>query len=77
MHTRFLACKSTYVWSKVDFFCISYCSSGVKYDDNLGYIKNTAAIMSRCGTLQPNLQLKMTAFMPASVVVSTVELITI
>ena len=42
-----------------------------RYDDNLAYIQNTAAIMSRCQSPEPNLQLKITAFMPANVVVST------
>jgi hypothetical protein len=45
-------------------------SDAKKYDENLEYIKNTAAIMSRCSTPEPNLQLKITAFMPATLVVS-------
>ena len=41
-----------------------------KYDENLEYIKNTAGIMASCDTSEPNLQFKVTAFMPATVVVS-------
>ena len=42
-----------------------------KYDDNLDYIKNAAGIMASCDTTEPNLQFKVTAFMPATIVVST------
>ena len=41
-----------------------------KYDDNLDYIKNAAGIMASCDTTEPNLQFKVTAFMPATIVVS-------
>ena len=41
-----------------------------KYDDNLEYIKNAAGIMAGCDTFEPNLQFKVTAFMPATIVVS-------
>ena len=43
-----------------------------KYDENLEYIKNTAAIMASCDTDQPNLQFKVTAFMPATIVVNMI-----
>ena len=44
-----------------------------KYDDNLNYIKNAAGIMASCDTTEPNLQFKVTAFMPATIVVSTTK----
>jgi len=46
-----------------------------KYDENLEYIKNTAAIMSRCSTPEPNLQLKITAFMPATLVTKMTSIV--
>ena len=46
-----------------------------KYDENLEYIKNTAEIMAKCTQETPNLQLKITAFMPAQAVVNICKLI--
>ncbi|TRY70761.1 hypothetical protein TCAL_04874 [Tigriopus californicus] len=40
-----------------------------KYDRNLAYIMETGSIMARTGTEIPNLQFKVTAFMPADLVV--------
>lgn len=45
-------------------------SSRDKYDRNLAYIIETGSIMSRAGTETPNLQFKVTAFMPADLMVN-------
>lgn len=46
-----------------------------KYDRNLAYIIETGSIMSRAGTETPNLQFKVTAFMPADLMVKLSNLL--
>ena len=46
-------------------------SYSAKYDANLVYIMETGRIMAVCGTQTPNLQCKVTAFMPAEIVVNS------
>eukprot|EP00095_Tigriopus_kingsejongensis_P004423 snap_masked-scaffold1224_size54636-processed-gene-0.6 protein:Tk04423 transcript:snap_masked-scaffold1224_size54636-processed-gene-0.6-mRNA-1 annotation:"probable proline dehydrogenase 2" len=47
----------------------------IKYDQNRDFIMETGRIMARSGTSVPNLQFKVTAFMPADLVVKMSNLI--